>query len=182
MERIIKSKNITRVIPKFFSYSLTPEEEGICAKVGYLRQLPMLGQPERNRNYSEGDIWEVWQHSICAGAELAFAKMLGIEDFVPHVNKFKTAEDVPGYEVRYSFGNQKLRFSEWDNKDAIYVLLVEGISRKTRRLAANGWLGSPYRAICWADGHHIMNHGQKLGNSWTIGRMEAFAMEQLKNN
>jgi len=168
-----------KLIPQFFSHALTPAEEAICAKIGYERQLPMMGQPERNRNYSEGDVWEVWQHSVCAGAELAFARMLGLQDFVPHVNRFKSMEDVPGYEVRYSFGNQKLRLSDWDDKDATYVLLIDGLSHKTRRQASDGWLGKPYRAICWATGHHIMEHGERFGNSWSIPSTKAFPMKEL---
>ena len=84
-------------------YALTVEEEAMAAKVGWLRQEPMLGKPERNRNYSEGDIWEAWQHMVTVGSEIACARMLGHWDFVPHVNVFKSRQDIPGYEVRYSF-------------------------------------------------------------------------------
>ena len=38
-----------------WSYALTVEEEAICAQVGWDRQLPYLGQPEKNMNYSEGN-------------------------------------------------------------------------------------------------------------------------------
>jgi hypothetical protein len=83
-------------------YQLTPHEEAIAARVGWERQLPMLGQPERNRNYSEGDIWEAWQHMVCAASELAAARMMGLKDFEPHVNTFKNVLDIPGYEIEGS--------------------------------------------------------------------------------
>jgi hypothetical protein len=172
-------KEMTLLPLNINTYALTPKEEAICARVGYERQLPMLGQPERNRNYSEGDIWEVWQHSVCAGAELAFARMIGLKDFEPHVNKFKSMEDVPGYEVRYSFGNYKLRLSDWDDKDAVYVLLVNGLRTRTRRSADNGWLGVPYKAVCWATGHEIVERGDRLGNSWTVHSSKANRIETL---
>jgi hypothetical protein len=44
-----------------WTYALTIEEEAICAEVGWQRQLPYLGQPEKNMNYSEGDVWESMQ-------------------------------------------------------------------------------------------------------------------------
>lgn len=165
--------------PQFFEYSLTPEEEALCARIGFERQEPMFAQPHRNRNYYEGEIWEMWQHAVCAGAELAFARMLGIDDFVPHVNKFKTVKDVGGYEVRYSFGNNLLRFSEWDDPEAIYVLLVNGLRHKTRRNPENGWRGFPYQAICWATGQEIMDNGEKLDRSWRISAGRANKMNTL---
>ena len=50
-----------------WTYQLTLEEEKLCAEIGWERQKPMLGQPERNINYSEGDVWETLQHMICVG-------------------------------------------------------------------------------------------------------------------
>jgi hypothetical protein len=55
-------------------YALTVEEEAICVEVGYQRQKPYFGDPTKNINYSEGDLWETWQHVVCAGSELAFAR------------------------------------------------------------------------------------------------------------
>ena len=142
-----------------WEYGLTPEEEAICAKVGYERQLPYMGKPEMNRNYSEGDVWEMWQHAVAAGSELAFARMIGFNDFVPHVNKWRLEEDVPGFEIRYSFSRQnmrnleRLRMHELDDDNKKYILLVDGLSIKTRRTAENGWVGAPYRAQGWAYGH-----------------------------
>jgi hypothetical protein len=164
--------------PKFFSYSLTPEEEATVARVGYERQLPYLGKPEMNRNYSEGDVWEVWQHSIAAGSELAFARMCGLQDFIPHVNKWKTEEDVPGFEIRYSFNGKAMRLSKWDDEQSTYVLLVDGLQHKTRRYAETNWLGEPYRAIGWATGKEIKKRGSVTQwGSWelpveSLNRME----------
>jgi hypothetical protein len=142
-----------------WSYSLTPQEEGLVARVGFERQLPMLGQPERNRNYSEGDIWEMWQHSIAAGAELAAARMLGHEDYLPDVNTFKTKLDIPNFEVRYSFTKKSdgpkytLRFNpRVDDPEQIYILLVGGPEEKVRRNSADGYKTPPYRAIGWMKG------------------------------
>ena len=96
-----------------WSYTLSPEEEAICAEVGYLRQKPYFGNPKANRNYSEGDIWEMWQHCIAAGSELAFARMMGLNDFVPHVNKWRTQEDVKGVEIKYCFTSINKANTEW---------------------------------------------------------------------
>lgn len=166
------------IIPSVFEYALTPEEEATVAQVGYERQKPMFAQPERNRNYYEGEIWEMWQHAVCAGAELAFARMCGLHDFVPHVNKFKTVKDVVGWEVRYSFGNNMMRCSDWDSQDDIYVLLTEGLRHKTKRTKDNGWLGVPFKAVSWAYGHEIAQ-GERFGNSWRLHKNKAHKMQEL---
>ena len=148
-----------------WSYSLTVEEEALVFKAGYERQLPMLAQPERNRNYSEGDVWEGWQHMVCAGSELAAARMLGMDDFEPHVNTFKTRLDIPGYEIRYSFtktypGVPKwgLRFNaEVDDPNEIYILIVGGLEEKTRRTREGEWKGPAYRAIGWMYGRDCVD-------------------------
>ena len=144
-----------------WAYSLTPQEEAIAAQVGWERQLPMLGQPERNRNYSEGDIWEAWQHMIAAASELAAARMFGLTDFVPHVNTFKNKLDIPGYEIRYSFTKKDpnqpkftLRYKDGvDDPDQIYILMVGGPEQKVRRSALDGYVTPPFRAIGWAYGN-----------------------------
>lgn len=135
-----------------WSYALLPWEEALCARIGYERQLPYMGKPHMNRNYSEGDVWEIWQHAVAAGSELAFARMVGLTDFVPHVNKWRTEQDVPGFEIRYSF-KRNLRMHELDENDKIYVLLVDGLAIKSRRYENDGWLGVPYKAIGWMYGH-----------------------------
>ncbi len=171
---------MTTIIPTFFEYALTPEEEATVARIGYERQLPMFAQPERNRNYYEGEVWEMWQHSVCAGAELAFARMCGMSDFVPHVNKFKTVKDVSGWEVRYSFGNNMLRLSDWDDQDAVYVLLVDGLRHKTRRNPENGWVGVNYRAVCWAHGYEIAERGERMEKSWRLHKNKANKVSDLQ--
>jgi hypothetical protein len=137
-------------------YSLTLLEEAMAARIGFARQEPMLGQPEKNRNYSEGDVWESWQHMVAVGSEIAMARMLGMSDFVPHVNTYRSQEDIPGHEVRYSFYNQsgpKLRFTEGlDNLDKKYLLTGGGLEVKTRRSADNQWRGNPYKALGWMYG------------------------------
>jgi hypothetical protein len=146
-------------------YQLTPHEEATAARVGWERQLPMLGQPERNRNYSEGDIWEAWQHMICAASELAAARMMGLKDFEPHVNTFKNVLDIPGYEIRYSFtktipGYPKysLRFKDGvDDPNEIYILIVGGPEEKTRRSKSDGYKSPAFRAVGWAYGHECVD-------------------------
>lgn len=143
-----------------WSYQLTPKEEALAARVGWERQLPMLGQPERNRNYSEGDIWESWQHMIAAASELAAARMMGLDDYEPEANTFKNKLDIPGYEVRYSFSKRDpqqprytLRFNaSVDDPDQIYILLVGGPEEKTRRNPGDGYKAPAFRAIGWLYG------------------------------
>jgi hypothetical protein len=142
-----------------WEYALTPEEEAIAVEVGYQRQKPYLGQPAKNRNYSEGDAWELWQHAVAAGSELAAARMFGLNEFVPHFNKWKSALDIPQLgEVRYTFSdNPKLRYTSNDNNDLIYILMTDGMRHKTRRTQDNGWLGEPFRAVGWLYGHQCIN-------------------------
>ena len=145
-----------------WTYALSIEEEAICTRIGFQRQEPMLGSPERNRNYVEGDAWETMQHIVCAGSEIAFARMMGNTQFVPHVNKFKSELDIEGWgEVRYAFpggwphGSRSprgLRMTTHDDDSLKYVLLVEGLARKTRREGPK-YLGSPYIAVGWLYGH-----------------------------
>jgi hypothetical protein len=148
---------------KKWVYSLTPQEEALAAKVGWERQLPMLGQPERNRNYSEGDIWETWQHMICAASEIAAARMMGMDEFEPHANTFKEVLDIPGYEIRYSFTKNipgypkySLRFKEGvDDLEEVYILIVGGPEEKSRRSASDGYATPAFRAIGWMYGYEI---------------------------
>ena len=156
-----------------WSYSLTVEEEATCARIGYQRQAPMLAQPERNVNYSEGDVWEVMQHMVCAGSELAFARMMGFDEFSPHVNKFKSALDVPGYgEVRYAFPRgwpsaggevRGLRMTTRDDDSQKYALMVGGLATKTRRTGPD-WLGAPYVCIGWMYGHEAKRDEWKFND------------------
>ena len=170
-------------------YALTIEEEAICAQVGWDRQLPYLGQPEKNMNYSEGDVWESMQHMIAAGSELAFARMIGITDFVPHVNKWKTEVDVPGFgEVRYAFPPKfpeytneirGLRFTTNDDPDLKYVLLAGGLAKKTRRQAPD-WKGAPYISVGWMYGHECMKEAWRFNQkTFYVPRASLHTMENL---
>jgi hypothetical protein len=104
--------------------------------------------------------------------------MCGLQDFIPHVNKWKTEEDVPGFEIRYSFNGKAMRLSKWDDEQSTYVLLVDGLQHKTRRYAETNWLGEPYRAIGWATGKEIKERGSVTQwGSWelpveSLNRME----------
>jgi hypothetical protein len=144
----------------------------------------MLGQPERNRNYSEGDIWEAWQHMITVGSEIAAARMLGLWDFVPHVNAFKSKQDIPGYEVRYSFSKQQghsLRYNAAvDNKEEIYILTAYGLETKTRRSAETNWQGNAYQALGWLYGHECERPEYLYqGKSYYVPWRELYPMEVL---
>ena len=172
-----------------WTYALTVDEEATCAQVGWDRQLPYLGQPEKNMNYSEGDVWEAMQHMVCAGSELAFARMMGLTDFVPHVNKWKTELDIPGFgEVRYAFPPnfptyseeiRGLRVTKHDDEELIYVLLAGGLGKKTRRSAPD-WKGAPYVAVGWAYGHEAKKDAYKFNEkTWYIPRNSLKSMEYL---
>ncbi len=136
-----------------WEYSLTQEEEAICARVGFERQEPYLANPKANRNYSMGDVDEIWQHSVAAGSELAFARMIGLTEFVPHVNKWNTEDDVPGFDIRYTFPSEKypvgLRLHNRDKDHQAYVLLVEGLAVRKKRKESDSYISHPYKAVGW---------------------------------
>ena len=167
-----------------WSYSLTPQEEATVVEVGYQRQKPYFGDPTRNINYSEGDLWELWQHAVAAGSELAFARMIGRTDFVPHFNKWKTELDIPGLgEVRYSFADKpQLRYTNRDDDNLIYILMADGMRHKTRRNKDTDWIGEPYRAMGWLYGHqcktapNVWKYNEK---SWYIPVQDLASMETL---
>jgi hypothetical protein len=175
---------------KRWAYSLTPQEEATAAKVGWERQLPMLGQPQRNRNYSEGDIWEAWQHMIAAASELAAARMFGLDDFVPHVNTFKSKLDIPGYEIRYAFTKNVPGYPKWslryndgvDDPEQIYILMVGGPETKTRRSNAEGYQTPAFRAVGWMYGkdcrqpQYVMPYGK---NNFGVPIAELNEMSKL---
>lgn len=158
-----------------WEYRLTATEEGMAARIGYERQLPMLGQPERNRNYSEGDIWEMWQHAIAAGSEIAAARMLGLTDFVPHVNTYKSRQDIPNYEIRYSFTKERdpkwaLRFRKGvDSEQEAYILIVGGPEHRSRRNKEEGYLCPAYKAIGWFYGFQCTGEQYRVkGDSYSV--------------
>jgi hypothetical protein len=171
-----------------WTYRLTPKEEALAARVGWERQLPMLGQPERNRNYSEGDIWETWQHMICAASEIAAARMMGLDDYEPEANTFKNKLDIPGYEVRYSFTKTNpngpkyaLRFnSSVDSKDEVYILIVGGPEDKVRRDASDGYKTPAFRAIGWLRGAECVAPEYLIkGNSYMVPAGQLHEMSNL---
>jgi hypothetical protein len=171
------------------TYSLSPYEEGIAAEVGYQRQKVYFGQPWKNVNYSEGDVWEMWQHAVCAGAELAAARMMGLEDFTPHYNTFKSKLDIPGYEVRYAFSTKpprvrwSLRFNpDRDDLDQVYILIVGGLEDKSRRYREDGWLSPAYRAIGWMYGHEMVHDNYRADynrNQYSVPFTELHDMAKL---
>jgi hypothetical protein len=167
-----------------WSYALTVEEEALACRLGFERQLPMLGQPQRNRNYSEGDIWEAWQHMVTVGSEIAAAQILGLTDFVPHVNTFKSRQDIPGYEIRYSFNSvngPSLRFNaSVDKPEEIYILIAGGLEVKTRRVEENNWKGAEYVALGWLKGFECARGDYLIrGNSYRVPWRELNPMEVL---
>jgi len=164
-------------------YSLTTKEEAVCVQIGYERQKPYLGDPTRNVNYSEGDLAELYQHIVACGSELAFARMLGDFNFVPHVNKWKSEIDVPGFgEVRYTTSTFRgLRFTKRDNLELKYVLLTEGLNIKTRRSSSNDYKSHPYVAIGWMYGKDCMKDEWRYNEkSWYVPRESLRSMEEIK--
>lgn len=170
-------------------YFLTIEEEAVAARVGWERQLRFLSRPEANVNYSEGDVWEAFQHMICAGSEIAFARMLGLTDFVPSENTFKSELDIPGFgEVRYAFPPQfpvftdqlrGLRITSRDSDELIYVLMAGGLGRKTKRVAPE-WKGAPYTALGWMYGKDAKRAEWKYNETtWYVPRTELRPMHEL---
>lgn len=169
-----------------WSYSLTVEEEATACRIGFERQLPMLGQPKRNRNYSEGDVYEAWQHMVAVGSEIAAARLLGLTDFEPHVNTYKSRQDIPGYEVRYAFSSQyghRLRYrADVDKPEEIYILLAHGLEIRTRRTAETNWQGTPYTALGWSYGYEIAQPDYHYtGQTYYLPQRELYPMEVLPN-
>lgn len=142
-----------------WTYEPSPFNEATATAVGFLRQAPYLAKPESNRNYSEGDIWEEWQHRITALSEIAWAAMyLGDTAFIPTYNTHKGEPDVGDWEVRYAFTRDDgfpggLRFStKVDNLSAPYILLIGGPERRIRRSNINGYATPPFHAVGWMYG------------------------------
>jgi hypothetical protein len=167
-----------------WEYSLTPKEEAICVEIGYQRQKPYLGNPTKNINYSEGDLAELYQHVVACGSELAFARMLGNNLFIPHVNKWKTELDIPGFgEVRYTTSSFRgLRFTKRDDVNLKYVLLTEGLDVKTRRTSFNQYKSHPYIAIGWMYGADCINEKWKYNEkTWYVPREYLKKMEEIND-
>jgi len=173
-----------------WAYTLSPEEEAICAEIGYQRQKPYFGNPQANRNYSEGDIWEMWQHCIAAGSELAFARMIGLNNFVPHVNKWRTEEDVKGVEIKYCFTSinktnteWSLRYNSLDDPENIYVLVVGGPENKKQRLPSQNYHSDPYQAIGWIYGRECKTPEFEVsfsnGKKWRVPYTNLRSMDLL---
>ena len=145
-----------------WNYGLTTREEALACNIGYLRQQPYLGSPEANHRYSEGDMWEIWQHTITTMSEIAFARMLGIEDFSPSVNTRKGEPDVGIWEVRYKFTEgglvkPSLRFSgNVDKLTSPYVLLTGGPEKKVIRSAVNEYRTPDFIAHGWCYPNEVL--------------------------
>jgi len=143
-------------------YTTSVQNEAVALCVGFLRQAAYLGRPEMNRNYSEGDIWETWQHAITALSEIAWAGLYQRdENFIPSYNTHKSEPDVGVWEVRYAFPKDGqipgMRFSEGvDNPESPYVLLSGGPVDKMRRSNKDGFTPPPFEVHGWMWGHECM--------------------------
>jgi hypothetical protein len=171
-----------------WEYSLTHEEEWLCCEVGFERQKPYGGMPEKNRNYSEGDRWEVFQHIQCAEAELAAARLLGHLEFKPHYNTFKTELDIPQFEVRYSRSVDKssghgIRYSKVDNAhdNVPYILMIGGQELREKREASSGYPVKPYKALGWMWSSEIKQEkfASWNGKSYFVPEEYLRSMEEL---
>ena len=153
-----------------WTYEASPTNEAVATAVGFLRQAPYLGRPEMNRNYSEGDIWETWQHNLTALSEIAWAGMLGDPNFIPSYNTHKSEPDVGQWEVRYGFPKDGkipgIRFSESvDSPEAPYVLITGGPLEKMRRSAENNYATPPFYALGWIWGRDCVSEEFEKGYS-----------------
>ena len=171
-----------------WEYSLSHKEEWDCCVVGFKRQEPMGGQPERNRNYSEGDRWEVFQHIQCAEAEMAAARLLGYSDFMPHVNTFKNQLDIPGFEVRYSRSIDKtrghgVRYSRVDDSgvNTPYILMIGGQEAREQRDAEHGYPVKPYIAAGWiySDDIKVNKYTNWPGKGYFVPMEDLRSMDEL---
>ena len=170
-----------KVCMVLYNYALTIQEEALCVEVGYQRQKPYFGDPTKNVNYSEGDLWEMWQHVVCAGSELAFARMVGKYDFTPHYNKWKSELDIPGFgEIRYSFPPVRgMRYSSRDNDNLVYVLMSDGLCHKIRRVGPD-WKGPEYKAIGWKLGSECKRDEWRYNDrTWYVPVADLNPMESL---
>lgn len=158
-----------------WEYSLNDADEAMCVLTGVERQRRYFDHPELNRRYSMGNIDETYRHIISVGAELAYARMLGIEDFVPHVDKWRSEADVAIFEVRYSFPSNSyepsLRLTGNDKDDTPYVLIAEGASIRTKRNNAEGGFNPshPYKALGWCYPREVkLEHYEEYFGGWRI--------------
>lgn len=165
-----------------WEYSLTPQEEALCVEVGYQRQKPFFGDPTKNINYSEGDLWELWQHAVAAGSELAFARMMGNNNYLPEYNTFKSKLDIPGWgEIRYSFkSTPELRFTNRDNPEYKYALMIRGLAVKPKKQNPTEYKSEPYVAVGWLYGAECMLDEYRFNEkSWYVPQRFLRSMETI---
>lgn len=105
------------------------------------------------------------------GAEIAFARWLGIQDFVPTVNTFKSSADVGShYEVKWShWEDGSLILTERDRENDIAVL-VTGIAPN---LYLCGWIPISVAR---------RPRQQRSDGSWWIGQKDLHPMENLRRS
>jgi hypothetical protein len=173
-----------------WSYRLTLADETTCVEIGFERAKPYFGNPQANRNYSEGDTWELHQHIVAVGSELAFARMIGLNDFVPHFNKWRTEQDVPGTEIKYCWTNTNPNYPDWslrhhelDNPEHVYVLMSQGLEKKAQRMPSQEWRSPAYVALGWMYGHEarVSQYEQSASRyrTWRVPFQELRPMSQL---
>jgi hypothetical protein len=72
-----------------------------------------------------------------------------------------------------------MRFSTRDKQDEPYVLIVEGLAKRTRRIAPD-YISHPYKAIGWAWGHECINDDWKYNETtWYMPLDNLRPMESL---
>jgi len=152
-----------------WSVGLTPQEEALAMSIGFARQFPYFGKPEANRRYDEGAIWETQQHAVAVGAEIAWAKMIGLKNFIPTHSTHKDEPDVGEWEVRHKptrGGSEQpyLRLSgSVDDHKAPYVLLTGGAEIRFKRSNKNGYISPPYVAHGWCYANDVMVSAYESG-------------------
>lgn len=167
-----------------WEHRLTLDEEAIAYEIGIKRQ-GKLKEPWTNRNYSMGDVDEGHRHMIAAGSEIAFAKMLGIEDFVPHYDVWTSQPDVSIFEVRYSFPSDEyepsLRLHNRDKDSSPYVLLTEGLAIRKKRIPSEDYVSHPYFAVGWAfPGEVKLEQYRDYHSGWRVPVSALRSMKELE--
>jgi hypothetical protein len=155
-----------------WTHEPTIADEARASAVGYLRNERYMLAPEANRSYSEGAIWEEWQHKIGALAEISFAAMMGIENFLPSYNTHKGEPDVGDWEVRYGFSQDNglppthMRFvGSVDTLTSPYVLILGGSEKRFKRSAANDYKAPAMTAVGWTWGNEVAIDKYFSGNN-----------------
>ncbi len=82
---------------------------------------------------------------------------------------------------KYFQNNPEEEVVSWDDENATYILIGDGLNVKTRRNEYNNWASEPYRALGWATGKEIKERGvfDTKYNYWMLPLDNTNKMGQL---